>query len=304
METYLVDAFTTERFKGNSAGVVIDADSLSDFEMQQIAREINAAESAFAVKGQKGDYDVRFFTPSDEVPFCGHATVALFHTLASLGKIRTSSDGIRYTESTRAGMVPVKVRDSDGLIYVTMEQNNSEMSKPKIALAELLFALGLRESDSDHQFPFLVSKTINRHLIVPVTFQSLSRICCDFQKLTELLKKVDVITAHVFAKGSDQSSFSARNFAPHIGIPEDPATGSAAGAFGAYLHETKYVGDGQTNIKILQGAEMGRESHLTVCVHASNGKFEMVEIIGTAVQSFRLEEIKAKVSANNGLSSV
>ena len=82
METYLVDAFTDTRFSGNPAGVVLDADQLTNEERQQIANELNASETAFVGRSNVADYHVAFFTPATEVDFCGHATIALFHTLA------------------------------------------------------------------------------------------------------------------------------------------------------------------------------------------------------------------------------
>lgn len=287
MQIYLVDAFTTKRFEGNPAGVVIDADALSSREMQEIARELNASETAFSRKGTNADYAVRFFTPTTEIAFCGHATVALFHTLAATGRITVTAKSRNFTESTPVGIIPVSVRLADDLIQVTMTQNVFHSADPACETADLLSALGLTASDLDQRFPTKLTKTANRHLILAVQPEALPRINYDAQKLGAILTGEDVVTAHVFAQ-SGPATYRARNFGPHIGIQEDPATGSAAGAFGAYLHSIGLATEREQTFNIIQGETMGRRSDITICVQSSSEQFHKVEITGTAVQSFQL----------------
>ena len=115
MEIYLVDAFTTEKFKGNPAGIVLDADHLSRAEKQAIAAEIHASETAFISKSSLADFKVEFFTPTTEIDFCGHATIATFHTLATTGRIKLNNGMANLTEETLAGIVPVAVSEQDKL---------------------------------------------------------------------------------------------------------------------------------------------------------------------------------------------
>jgi phenazine biosynthesis protein PhzF family len=294
MEIYLVDSFTTKRFEGNPAGVVLNADELSAFEMQEIARELNASETAFVKKGASADFDVKFYTPKTEIAFCGHATIALFHMLAASGKIEVSEQPVGFTESTGVGIVPVSLQRVDGRVLITMYQEQSEIIEPPFDAQPVLASLALSEKDQDKSFPLRIARTANRHLILAVKEDALTRINCDGGSHGQLLESVDCVTSYIFAAGKDDGlnkvprQFKARSFGPHIGIPEDPATGSAAGAFGAYLYAQGLVPDEQAEFYILQGADMGRPSHLNIKVKSVSGKFASVEIFGTAVQSFRL----------------
>lgn len=292
MDIYLVDSFTAKRFEGNPAGVVLNADALSAFEMQQIARELNASETAFVRKGASADFDVKFYSPSTEIAFCGHATVALFYMLVASGKIEVGEQPVGLTESTGVGIIPVSLRRDGDRILITMYQERSEILQPPFDAKPVLSSLGLNENDLDTTFPLRVARTANRHLIMAVNDDALSRIKCDGASHGALLESMDCVTSYIFVCNREAvagvKSFRARSFGPHIGIPEDPATGSAAGAFGAYLHDQGLAPDGQTEFYILQGADMGRPSHLNIKVKAAGGKFAGVEISGTAVQSFRL----------------
>lgn len=286
MEIYLVDSFTTKRFEGNPAGVVLNADELSASEMQQIARELNASETAFVRKGASADFDVKFYTPRTEIAFCGHATIALFHMLAASGKIEVSEQPVGFTESTGVGIIPVSLQRVDGLVLITMYQERSEILEPPFDAKPVLDSLGLSENDLDKSFPLRIARTANRHLIMAVKEDALPRINCDGASHGALLESMDCVTSYIFVAGVKQ--FKARSFGPHIGIPEDPATGSAAGAFGAYLFDQGLVPEEQAEFYILQGSDMGRPSHLSIRVKSANGGFSSVEISGTAVQSFRL----------------
>ncbi len=288
MQIYLVDAFTETRFEGNAAGVVLDADHLSVTEMQRLARELNASETAFVKAGTNGSFDVRFYTPTTEINFCGHATVGLFHTLAKTGKLKLANGVGQFTEHTKGGSFPIRVDEENGRILVTMTQQEYKMTSLPFDAEQIVSALGLKMNDMDKDFPPMLARTANKHLMIGLKSGALKRIDFYQHQLGKLLHHCDVSTAHVFSKEGD-NVFSARNFAPHIGIPEDPATGSAAGAFGAYLHRVGQSHNGVTEITISQGNEMGRPSRLTVKVHVDDGIFEKVEVSGTAVIAFHLQ---------------
>jgi PhzF family phenazine biosynthesis protein len=296
MEIYLVDAFTQTRFAGNPAGVVLDADGLSAQEMQNIARELNASETAFVSASSKNtaiaDFAVRFFTPSTEIAFCGHATVALFHMLAATERISSG----KFSEATKAGIVPVTVSRTGEVLEISMTQREAEFVDAQAERNALTAALGLSNGDLDATFPALLAKTANRHMMLGVIDGALSHINLDAQKLGSILRKLDAVTLHVFTR-SETALYRARNFGPHIGISEDPATGSAAGAFGAYLHHIGVLGDGLSEFTIIQGEDMGRPGTIAVRVRAEGGEFKAVEMSGTAVQAFELVMAKAAVRA-------
>ena len=184
MEIYLVDAFTTERFKGNSAGVVLDADRLSSEQKQTIAREINASETAFVSKSDLANFKVDFFTPTTEIDFCGHATVATFHTLVSTGRIKLSNGLGNSNEETRVGIVPISLEERDKLIYATITQNQSQISTIPCAASDIAQALGIEVNEQDNNYPLLFSNTGNCHLMVGVKRQVLDRIKYNSEKLS------------------------------------------------------------------------------------------------------------------------
>lgn len=288
MLAYLVDAFTEERFKGNRAGVVFDADGLSRGEKQQIAAEIAAPETAFVSQSERADYKVEFFTPTTEVNFCGHATIATFYMLAALERVQLATGVVRITQETKAGVLPVAIERRAGRIFVSMKQRRPQFAEVRVAPWVVADALGIAVDELHAGYAVGVSNTGNWHLMVPVVSKSvLDSISYAPDKLSAILTAHDAITAHVFYPGADGLYF-ARNFCPTIGIPEDPATGAAAGAFGAYLARTGKLVEGVNELRIVQGEAMGRVSHLAVAVQIADGDVEDVEVSGTAVPSFVL----------------
>ncbi len=288
MKAFIVDAFTNRKFEGNRAGVILDADSLSKQERQQIASEIYASESAFVSKSKAADINIQFFTPTQEIAFCGHNTVAVFYLLAALNKIKANAEGLEYTAETAIGVVPIKVRKGSGQIDVTMTQRAPQFQETPFDRKATATSLGIRESDLDERFQIKLVNTGNWHLMVGIKeLDCLHKISYDTSALSELLRKGDAVTAHVFHM-NDKKKFHARNFGPTVGIVEDPATGSGAGAFGAYLVEQGILDAKHNEFEILQGEAMGRPSNIVVNVSADGKKIEKVEVTGTAVVSFEL----------------
>jgi len=288
MQVYLVDAFTTKRFEGNRAGVVLDADRLSWQEKQQIAAEIGASETAFVSSSSLADFKVEFFTPSTEVDFCGHATVATFYMLAELGKLRITNKNCDLTQETRAGILPVSISRSGGRTVVTMTQRAPEFAAPELSQREIAQALNINENHLDRRFPIALANTGNWHLMVAVnTKECLDNIKYESSRLSNILSGTGAITAHVFFADS-QRLFYARNFCPTIGIPEDPATGAAAGAFGAYLVREGLLPDEISEIEIVQGEAMGRPGRIIVRTSVQNGHIEQVQVSGKAELSMTM----------------
>jgi len=291
MKAFIVDAFTNRKFEGNRAGVVIDADNLSKHERQQIASEIYASESAFVSKSNAADFNVQFFTPTQEIAFCGHNIVATFYLLAALNKIKASNEGTPYTAETAIGIVPVTVQKNNGQINVTMTQRAPQFQDLSFDRKAVADSLCISENDLDERFQIKFVNTGNWHLIVGVKEANcLHKISYDTPALSEILSKGNAVTAHVFYM-KNKKNFHVRNFGPTVGIVEDPATGSGAGAFGAYLVEQGILNEKENQFEILQGEAMGRPSTIIVQLttdSTDHKKVERVEVSGTAVVSFEL----------------
>lgn len=285
MSIFLVDAFTNQRFTGNRAGVVLDSEGYSRDIKQKIAAELNASETVFARRLGPSEFEAVYFTPTTEIEFCGHATIALFYTLAKYGKLDTNSATIR----TKAGTFPIAVeKKSDGDILVTMRQTQAQYAEAPCSSEELANALHLPEEAFDERLPVGLARTGNWHLIVGLTSKSyLEQIDYDPATLSEILMRAQAVTLHAFCQ-EDAGTFNVRNFGPTIGIPEDPATGSAAGAFAAYLVHEGLIADGRHDIRIVQGEKMGRKSQIDLRIDCENRILKQVEITGSAAISFEL----------------
>ena len=263
MSIFLVDAFTDVRFSGNRAGVVLHGENYDSELRQKMAAELNASETVFATKLGENVYQAEYYTPTTEIDFCGHATIALFHTLARLGELELAGN-VNPKVKTKAGEFPVKVTTSGDRILVSLIQTSAQYAVPQCSEGDVANALRLPEDAFDKNFPLALTKTGNWHLMVGLNSREfLDLIDYDPTLLTQILEQDRAVTAHVFCK-EGSSKFHARNFGPNIDIPEDPATGSAAGAFGAYLVNQGLIPDGHNEVEIRQGGKKGRASDLTI----------------------------------------
>lgn len=227
----LVDAFTGEPLSGNPAGLVPDADGLSAASMAAIARELNASETAFLLESSDADRRIRYFTPSEEIDLCGHATVAAGTWLAE------ETGGERFTLETNVGGIEIE-RD-DGAVW--MEGEPADVSRIDVGHERVAAALGADPatlSDIGADLPLATASTGLAYLVVPVNFmEALSGLAPDFGALAELSEQLDVtgIYAFTFDTLDADAALHGRMFAPRVGIDEDPVTGTAAGAAAAYL---------------------------------------------------------------------
>lgn len=268
-------AFTDRPDGGNPAGVVLDAQGLDDAAMQTIAAEVGYSETAFMTETPDGSLRVRYFTPKTEVTFCGHATIALGVALAE----RRGPGPV--TLHTRAGQVQVLTHD--GVPGVRATLTSVEPYVDAVAeqdVAETLAALGWVAADLDPELPPRVAYAGARHLILGVASrQRLAELDYDLDRLREVAQARDWTTVALVHR-RDQTTFDARNLGPAIGIIEDPATGAAAAAFGAYLRELGLI-EPPATLDIHQGDDLGRPSLLHVEVPA--GEDSGVRVTGRAV---------------------
>jgi PhzF family phenazine biosynthesis protein len=229
---YQVDAFTRQPLQGNPAGVVPFGRGLSEDEMVAVAREMNVSETAFVLPSREADVRLRFFTPTQEVPFCGHALVASLALLRELGEVPAAGDFARVRVETAAGILPVDlVRDREGF-RVDMTQVPPAFRPFPQPVDRLLEILGAAADDLREDLPVELGFTGLWHLLVPMTStEALDGLLPDMRALAALNREVGALTTHVFVE--EDEAFHCRDFAPAAGVDEDPVTGSASGALGA-----------------------------------------------------------------------
>jgi len=268
-------AFSDRPTGGNPAGVVLDASGLSDDEMQAIAAEVGYSESAFLTGGDSDRHEIRYFSPLAEVPFCGHATIATAVALAE----RDGPGDVVFL--TRSGPVPVTSRrDEQGRLTATLTSVAPRVQEVAPAdLDETLAALAWEREQLDPALPPRVGFAGAHHLILATdTRERLAALDYDFERLGALMAARDWTTVQVVWR-EDDARFHSRNPFPPGGVVEDPATGAAAAAFGAYLRELGLIAPPAT-VTILQGEDMGRPGRLLVDVHANRAE---IDVTGTAV---------------------
>ena len=233
----LVDAFTSEPLTGNAAGLVPEADGLTDEQMQAIAGELNASETAFLLSGGDADRRIRYFTPTQEVDLCGHATVASHAWLAEEGVI---DDGT-HTIETNVGVLDVEV--DEGTIWMT--QDDAEVEEVDVDYERVAAALGADRAtlaDVGADMPLATASTGLGFLVVPVNFlEAISGLDPDLGAIAELTEELGVTGVYAFSFDAlaAESTLHGRMFAPAAGVDEDPVTGTASGAVGAYLREVR-----------------------------------------------------------------
>jgi PhzF family phenazine biosynthesis protein len=240
-----VDAFTDRLFGGNPACVVPEADGLDAGTMQAIAREMRCSETAFVMRATRADCTerVRFFTPTEEVPMCGHATIAAYTVLATGAVPRMMECG--------AGALPIDVMRDGSVTWIAMTQNAPEIVEVRSREA-LAASVGLAREDARDDVPPQLVSTGERMAILPVRGRDVLRRC---RPDPARIAALDGAPTGVYVVAFEETA-QARFFgAAGTGIVEDPVTGAGAGAFAAWLDRHGRL---QGEIAIAQGIEMGR----------------------------------------------
>lgn len=290
IRVYHVDAFTTQKFGGNTAGVVLDAEKLTESEMQSIAKELNLPESVFLLPSHKDDvdYKVKFFTPSEEINFCGHATVGLTWLLTTEFGLAENKDGIML--ETNIGNIPVTWRKQDGaLVDVEMTQVAPQTQEIAIDLKFLSQLIGVKAESIDLEFPIKLANTGNWHLLVPIKEQkAIDEAIPDLAALAKHNKEHTISTTHLYTFNTEKDvDIYTRDFAPGIGILEDPVTGAANGALAGFLYSEGLISQTETTIlKIAQGDAIGRPGLLYVTV-IPNKSAPTIKVAGAATITIR-----------------
>jgi len=269
VEVYVVSAFSKGRHGGNKAGVVLDCRSLMPADMAAIAKNLGYSETAFLIKSNIADFKIRYFTPTEEVPLCGHATIATFSLLHSLGKL----DKDAYTIETKAGTFNIQI-EKDGMIF--MEQNCPvyfETVKPDI------FCECFEDRFIDTALPIQIVSPGLKDIMLPVISKGhLEKLNPQFINMANLCRKLDVVGIHAFALTNNTDTIAiCRNFAPLYGIDEESATGTSNCALACYLfkhykQQSQYVFE--------QGFNLGSASRLIVNTTQHDSTIDTVYVGG------------------------
>lgn len=289
---YQIDSFTKEKFSGNPAGVITNADGLTDCEMQKIARELNNSETAFIFSSNSNEYDVhiRFFTPTSEVPICGHATIAAHYARAILNELGTS----RIYQKTGAGILPVDIIKENNDYKIVMTQgkikfgsiiNGSNKEK-------LLAALNIKNSDLMENYKIQIVSTGHSKVMIGIkSIKTLNSLQPNYDELSRLSKSIKCNGYYVFTVASEKSDIliQGRMFAPAIGINEDPVTGNANGPLGAYLvhHNLVQHNNFLFKFKAKQGEAIERAGIIEIEVKIEDKEPVEVKVSGNAVIVFK-----------------
>ena len=277
METpfYQVDVFSDELFGGNPLAVFLRGEDFKEAQFQQMAREMNLSETTFVLPSSHpdADFDVRIFTPEKELPFAGHPTLGTAFVLRHAGLVPSTQNHVRL--NFKVGVIQVDLQEDDKIF---MTQPPGKILQTFTNTEEVAQVLGLTANNID--LPVQTASTGFPALLVPInSLRAMQRIVLNLSLLKVLLEEAEVDMIYPFTRQTldQKSSVHARGFAPFVGIPEDPATGSVAGALGYYLKDKNPK---EENLIIEQGYEMKRPGLIFVTMGGTKiqvgGKTRMV----------------------------
>ena len=277
-----LDVFTEDRYGGNPLAVVLEADGLTTAALQRIAAEFNLSETISVQTPDDPAHmaKVRIFTPTGELPFAGHPTVGCAILLAG-------DDTAVVTLEEKAGLVPVTIERAGAQVTATLTAPVVPfVVDAEVSAQDAAAALGLEPGEigiGAHRPG--VAEGGPRFVFVPVaSLDALARARPDAAAFAALEEACGTAEVYVYTQGTDGADYRARMFAPGIGIPEDPATGSASACLAAHLDACGLLADGTTDLVLHQGIEMGRPSRISVGIDRKDGALGAVRVGGCAVR--------------------
>jgi PhzF family phenazine biosynthesis protein len=293
IQVHQVDAFTREPFTGNPAGVVLNADVLSEAQMLAIARELNNADTAFILAPDADDHTVRarFFTPRSEAGFVGHATVAAQYVLSR------RHDAPRWQrQKSKAGIVDIEVRGSDEDRRIAIRRSPPPLGRELNGRERLavLDALALATDSLDPRLPLRIAGAAGTRLLIGVRGpEPLKHLKPDLTRLNTLSAQIGASGYFVFTltPGSEDHLTESRMFCPALGIAEDPVSGNAHGLLGAYLAQLGLLGRSGERARFcgIQGHSLHRPGRVEVELEFAGEELAGVWISGQAVSIFQTE---------------
>ncbi|MEG4519376.1 MULTISPECIES: PhzF family phenazine biosynthesis protein [unclassified Microcoleus] len=285
MNFYIVDVFAESKYAGNQLAVFCGAGvaELSEAQMLLIAREINYSETTFirSPDPRDGGYDVRIFTPKKELPFAGHPTLGTAFVLQQ-EIIREKVD--RVILNLAVGQIPVTFNYHNESADILWMRQNAPSFGQVLSAETLANVLNLQPDEIDVNFPIQEVSTGVPFIIVPLkTLASLKKAQVNLDKYFELVDTMEAKEILIFCPEtySDLNDLSVRVFAHSLGIPEDPATGSANGCLAGYLVEYGYYGEAKIDVRVEQGYEIDRPSLLLL--QAAKNEGEITVLVGGKV---------------------
>lgn len=290
---YQLDVFTRTPLTGNALAVFPDADGLDAETMQRLAREMNLSETTFVLPSASATHRVRFFTPAAEIPLAGHPTIGTWWLLAELGRLELPAAGeTEVTQETGRGVLPVRIHTAGGrpervVMHQVRPEYGAVVGYPSILARQLGGDETLIPSTPT---PEVVSTALPQ-LMVPVASLAALRALPSGGAGGDLAAHLrtlgtDCAMCYSLETEAPDATVHCRMFAPGLGVPEDPATGSASGALGAYLvrHGVVPLKANSAEITVEQGLEIGRPSRIDVTVEVdAAGEVNVVKVGGTAV---------------------
>ena len=274
---YQVDVFSNKLFEGNPLAVFLKGENFKEDQLQQVAREMNLSETTFVFPPSQPDanFDVRIFTPGKEIPFAGHPTLGTAFVLKYAGLISSAKNNLILNFKT--GLISVHLQD-DGIIL--MKTPAGKILQTFSNTKKVADTLGIKPNNIEPNLPIQTVTTGFPALLVPInSLGSMKEILLDLPLLKPLLKEVKADMIYPFTRQTfdQENSIHARGFAPFIGIPEDPGTGSVASALGYYLYKKNSK---EKRIIIEQGYEMKRPSNIFVEIDAVEGSTIEIRVGG------------------------
>ena len=281
------DAFTNKPNMGNPAGIVLDADGLTEEEMQRIAEKVGFNETTFVLSSEVADIRMRYFTPGFEMDLCGHGTVGTIFALRERGLLEEKAS---LTIETKAGILPIQIGvNENGETFIKMRQAAPQFKEFTGSKEKLAHSIGLEVNDLDVSLPIVYGSTGNWTVIVPVkNLDVCERMKPNNEVFPSVLKEIPNASIHPICLETydEKVHMHGRHFSSaYAGTIEDPVTGTASGVMGAY-YATYVEKDFDREIELIveQGQEIYKDGRVTVYVtkDVENEKLQ-IDIAGTAV---------------------
>ena len=281
------DAFTNKPNMGNPAGIVLDADGLTEEEMQRIAEKVGFNETSFVLSSEVAHIRMRYFTPGYEMDLCGHGTVGTIYALRERGLLEEKAS---LTIETKAGILPIQiVINENGETFIKMRQAAPQFKDFAGSKEELARSIGLEVNDLDVSLPIVYGSTGNCTVIVPIkNLNACERMKPNNAAFPSVLKEIPNASIHPICLETydEKVHMHGRHFSSaYAGTIEDPVTGTASGVMGAYY--ATYVEkdfDHEMELIVEQGQEIHKDGRVTVYVtkDVESEKLQ-IDIAGTAV---------------------
>ena len=281
------DAFTNKPNMGNPAGIVLEADGLTEEDMQRIAEKVGFNETSFVLSSEVADIRMRYFTPGFEMDLCGHGTVGTIYALRERGLLEEKTN---LTIETKAGILPIQIgANENGETFIKMRQAASQFKDFAGSKEELAHSIGLEVTDLDASVPIVYGSTGNWTVIVPIkNLDACERMKPKNEAFPSVLKEIPKASIHPVCLETydEQVQMHGRHFSsPYAGTIEDPVTGTASGVMGAY-YATYLEKDFDHELELIveQGQEINKDGRVMVYVtkDVENDNLQ-IDIAGTAV---------------------